>query len=55
MITPDGRTLIVGETFANRLTAFDDHFATDAGFRFLRPDAVTHRSWGPELFAPDVA
>jgi sugar lactone lactonase YvrE len=23
MITPDGRTLIVGETFANRLTAFD--------------------------------
>jgi sugar lactone lactonase YvrE len=23
MITPDGRTLIVGETFANRITAFD--------------------------------
>jgi sugar lactone lactonase YvrE len=23
VITPDGRTLIVGETFANRLTAFD--------------------------------
>ena len=30
-------------------TDIDEHFATGAGFRFLRADAATHRSWGPEL------
>jgi hypothetical protein len=33
-------------------TETDHAVATDAGFRFLRADAVAHRSWGPELFAP---
>jgi hypothetical protein len=31
-------------------TDIDEHFATLAGFRFLRADAVAHRAWGPELF-----
>jgi hypothetical protein len=35
-------------------TDTDDHYATAAGFRFLRADAAAHRSWGPELFADGV-
>lgn len=31
-------------------TDVDEHFAGLAGFRFLRADAVSFRSWGPELF-----
>jgi hypothetical protein len=31
-------------------TDIDDHFATAAGFRFLRADAHAHRSWRTELF-----
>jgi len=34
-------------------TDVDHHCATGAGFRFLRADD-THRSWGPDLFAPDA-
>ena len=33
-------------------TELDDHVASTAGFRFLRADAVAHRAWAPELFAP---
>jgi hypothetical protein len=33
-------------------TDTDHAVAAHAGFRFLRADAITHRSWGPELFAP---
>ena len=33
-------------------TDVDEHFATLAGFRFLRADALAHRAWGLELF-PD--
>ena len=33
-------------------TDVDEHFATLAGFQFLRADATAHRAWGPELF-PD--
>jgi hypothetical protein len=33
-------------------TELDEHFATLAGFRFLRADADAHRLWGVELF-PD--
>jgi hypothetical protein len=33
-------------------TDTDHAVAADAGFRFLRADAIAHRSWGPELFAP---
>ena len=36
-------------------TDIDEHFATLAGFRFLRADAVAHRTWGPELFGARVA
>ncbi len=31
-------------------TDVDEHFAGLAGFRFLRADAASFRSWGPELF-----
>jgi hypothetical protein len=31
-------------------TDVDDHFASGAGFRFLRADRAAHASWGPELF-----
>jgi hypothetical protein len=31
-------------------TDLDEHFATLAGFRFLRAEAVAHRAWGVELF-----
>ena len=31
-------------------TDVDEHFATLAGFRFLRADALAHRAWGVELF-----
>jgi len=31
-------------------TDLDEHFATLAGFRFLRADALAHRAWGVELF-----
>ncbi len=31
-------------------TEIDDHFATRAGFQFLRADAAGHESWGPRLF-----
>ena len=33
-------------------TDVDDHFATRAGFEFLRADATAHESWGPRLFGP---
>jgi hypothetical protein len=33
-------------------TDIDEHFATLAGFRFLRADAAAHRAWRPLLF-PD--
>jgi hypothetical protein len=33
-------------------TDIDEHFATLAGFRFLRADAAAHRAWAQELF-PD--
>jgi hypothetical protein len=33
-------------------TDVDERFAREAGFRFLRADAVAHRDWGPELFSP---
>ena len=33
-------------------TDVDDHFATAAGFQFLRADAAAHESWGPRLFGP---
>jgi phosphoglycolate phosphatase-like HAD superfamily hydrolase len=32
-------------------TDIDAHFASGAGFRFLRADATTHQSWGPALFS----
>jgi hypothetical protein len=32
-------------------TDVDHHYATDAGFQFLRADAGAHQSWIPELFA----
>ncbi len=32
-------------------TDTDDHYATAAGFRFLKADAVAHRAWSAELFA----
>jgi len=32
-------------------TDTDDHYATAAGFRFLRADAAAHRTWSAELFA----
>lgn len=32
-------------------TDIDDYFATASGFRFLRAEAVAHRSWVAELFA----
>ena len=31
-------------------TDLDEHFATLAGFRFLRADAVAHPAWATELF-----
>jgi hypothetical protein len=31
-------------------TDIDEHFATLAGFAFLRADAAAHRAWGPALF-----
>jgi len=31
-------------------TDVDEHFATLAGFRFLRADHASFRTWGPELF-----
>ncbi len=31
-------------------TDLDDHFATAAGFEFLRADAGAHASWGRRLF-----
>jgi hypothetical protein len=31
-------------------TDVDAHFASLAGFHFLRADAVSFRTWGPELF-----
>jgi hypothetical protein len=31
-------------------TDVDEHFAGLAGFRFLRADVTSFRSWGPELF-----
>jgi hypothetical protein len=31
-------------------TDVDAHFASLAGFRFLRADAVSFRDWGPALF-----
>ncbi|HUG38717.1 MAG TPA: HAD family hydrolase [Candidatus Limnocylindrales bacterium] len=34
-------------------TDIDEHFAAGAGFRFLRADAVAHRSWVDELFGPE--
>jgi hypothetical protein len=35
-------------------TDVDEHFAGHAGFHFLRADATSFRSWGPELFrVPD--
>jgi sugar lactone lactonase YvrE len=43
-ITPDGRTLIVGETFANRLTAFDVERDGSLSGR---------RVWAAGAFAPD--
>jgi hypothetical protein len=33
-------------------TDIDHHYATIAGFRFLRADAAAHRSWGQELSLP---
>ena len=33
-------------------TDVDDHFATAAGFEFLRADAAARESWGPRLFGP---
>ena len=35
-------------------TDVDEHFAGLAGFRFLRADAASFRSWGPELFGPPI-
>ncbi|PYM89531.1 MAG: hypothetical protein DME08_25025 [Candidatus Rokuibacteriota bacterium] len=32
-------------------TDVDDHYATVAGFRFLKADAAAHRAWSVELFA----
>jgi hypothetical protein len=32
-------------------TDIDDHFASLAGFRFLKADAAAHRAWSAELFA----
>jgi hypothetical protein len=32
-------------------TDVDDHYATVAGFRFLKADAAAHRAWSLELFA----
>jgi sugar lactone lactonase YvrE len=46
VITPDGRTLIVGETFASRMTAFD--IAPDGGLSNRRPWAPL-----PERAVPD--
>ena len=31
-------------------TDVDAHFATEAGFEFLRADAVAHEAWGARLF-----
>ncbi len=31
-------------------TEVDAHFATEAGFEFLRADVVTHEAWGARLF-----
>jgi len=31
-------------------TEVDDHFASSAGFRFLRADPAAHARWGPALF-----
>ena len=36
-------------------TDVDHHYATDAGFHFLRADAVTHATWVRELFTQDFA
>jgi len=33
-------------------TDIDDHFATRAGFQFLRADAAAQACWGPRLFGP---
>ena len=35
-------------------TDTDAYYATGAGFRFLRADAATHRSWASELFAGET-
>jgi hypothetical protein len=35
-------------------TDVDEHFAGLAGFRFLRADAASYRSWGPELFGAEL-
>jgi hypothetical protein len=31
-------------------TDVDNHFATRAGFEFLRAEAAAHATWGPRLF-----
>jgi len=31
-------------------TDIDDHYATVAGFRFLKADTTAHRAWAAELF-----
>ncbi len=36
-------------------TDVDAHFADLAGFRFLRADAISFRTWGPELFPDDAS
>src|SRR4029453_9232023 len=33
----------------------DAHFADLAGFRFFRADAISFRTWGPELFPDDAS
>jgi len=49
----DVKALFRADTYYHIGDTETDHaVANDAGFRFLRADAVAHRSWGPELFAP---
>jgi len=48
----DVKALFLADTYYHIGDTDTDHaVATGAGFRFLRADAVEHRSWGPELFA----
>jgi hypothetical protein len=35
-------------------TEVDEHFAGLAGFRFLRADAASFRTWGPTLFGRET-